>query len=65
MTENLGMLEETVVFDHLLKLRRIHKKIIHAVGFAGALRASRVRDGRHDVCRAVGERAGEAAFPSA
>ena len=65
MTKDLGMLEETVVFGHLLKSRRIHKKIIHAVGFAGALRASRVRDGRHDVFRAIGERAGQAAFPSA
>ena len=65
MTENLGMLEETIVFDHLLKLRQIHKEIIHAVGFATPLRASRVRDGRHDVFRAVGERPGEAAFPSA
>ena len=65
MTENLGMFQEIFVFDHLLKLRRIHKKIIHAVGFAGALRASRVRDGRHDVSSTIGERAGEAAFPSA
>ena len=65
MTENLGMFQEPLVFDHLLKLRRIHKKIIHAVGFARALRAGRVRDGRHDVFSAIGERPGEAAFPSA
>ena len=65
MTENLGVLEEPVVFDHLLKLRQIDKKIIHAVGFAGPLRAGRVRDGRHDVFRAIGERTGQAAFPSA
>ena len=31
----------------------------------GPLRAGRVRDRRHDVFRAIGERAGEAAFPSA
>ena len=65
MTENLGMFQETLVFDHLLKLRRIHKKIIHAVGFTRALRAGRVGDGRHDVFRTVGERPGKAAFPSA
>ena len=65
MTENLGMFQETLVFDHLLKLRRIHKKIIHAVGFTKALRAGRVGDGRHDVFRAIGERTGQAAFPSA
>ena len=65
MTEDLGMLEEPLVFDHLLKLCRIHKEIIHAIGFARALRAGRVRDARRDVFRAVGERAGEAAFPSA
>ena len=65
MTENLGMFQETFVFDHLLKLRRIHKKIIHTVGFTRALRAGRVGDGRHDVFRAVGERPGKAAFPSA
>ena len=65
MTENLGVLEETPVFDHLIKLGRIHKEIIHAVGFARALRAGRVGDGRHDVFRAVGERPGKAAFPSA
>ncbi len=65
MTENLGMFQEIFVFDHLLKLRRIHKKIIHAVGFTRALRAGRVGDGRHDVFRTVGERPGKAAFPSA
>ena len=65
MVEDLGMFKEPLVFDHLFKLRRINKKIIHAVGFAGALRASRVRDGRHDVSSTIGERAGEAAFPSA
>jgi hypothetical protein len=46
-------------------LRQIDKKIIHAVGFTGPLRAGRVRDGRHDVFRAIGERPGQAAFPSA
>jgi len=65
MTEDLGMFQETLVFDHLLKLRRIHKKIIHAVGFTRALRAGRVGDGRHDVFRTVGERPGKATFPSA
>ena len=65
MTEDLRMFQEPLVFDHLLKLRQIDKKIIRAVGFAGPLRASRVRDRRPDVFRAIGERAGQAAFPSA
>ena len=45
MTEDLGVLEEPVVSDHLLKLGRVHKEIIHAVGFTRALRAGRMRDG--------------------
>ena len=64
MTEDLRMFQEPLVFDHLLKLRQIDKKIIHAVGFAGPLRAGRVRARRHDVFRATGERPGQAAFPS-
>ena len=65
MTKDLGMLEKPLVFHNLLKLCRVHKEIIYAVAFARALRAGRVGDRRHDVFRAVGERPGEAAFPSA
>ena len=65
MTEDLGMFQEPLVFDHLLKSHRIHKKIVHTFSFARALRAGCVRDGRHHVFRAIGERASEAAFPSA
>lgn len=45
VTAELGVLDEAVVVDEVLKVLHLDEVVVHAVGLAGAGRARRVRDG--------------------